>query len=54
MDIKIDGPSLEIMKAALEQAKEARLHILNEMLKALPEYRKNLLAYQKISKLLFL
>ena len=42
MDIKIDGLSLEIMKAALEQAKEARLHILNEMLKALPEYRKNL------------
>ena len=26
----------------LEQAKEARLHILNEMLKALPEYRMNL------------
>ncbi len=42
MDIKIDGLSLEIMKAALEQAKDARLHILNEMLKALPEYRTKL------------
>ena len=51
MDIKIDGLSLEIMKAALEQAKEARLHILNEMLKALPEYRKNLLStHQKYLK----
>ena len=42
MDIKIDGLSLEIMKAALEQAKDARLHILNEMLKALPEHRSKL------------
>jgi len=31
MDIKIQGISLEIMKNALEQAKEGRVHILNKM-----------------------
>ncbi len=31
MDIKIQGITREIMSAALEQAKEARLHILQEM-----------------------
>jgi len=35
MDIKIDGITAEIMKAALAQAKEGRLHILGEMNKAL-------------------
>ncbi|MBA3565164.1 MAG: polyribonucleotide nucleotidyltransferase [Gammaproteobacteria bacterium] len=31
MDIKIDGITREIMSDALDQAREARLHILNEM-----------------------
>jgi polyribonucleotide nucleotidyltransferase len=31
MDIKIDGITWEIMSAALEQARDARLHILGEM-----------------------
>ena len=35
MDIKIQGITKEIMKVALEQAQEARLHILGEMAKAL-------------------
>ena len=35
MDIKIDGITEEIMRQALDQAKEARLHILNEMAKVL-------------------
>ncbi|KJV07069.1 polyribonucleotide nucleotidyltransferase [Methylocucumis oryzae] len=35
MDIKIDGITAEIMKTALEQAKQGRLHILGEMKKAL-------------------
>ncbi|WP_455477149.1 polyribonucleotide nucleotidyltransferase [Bartonella sp. B41] len=35
MDIKIDGITEEIMKIALEQAKGGRIHILNEMAKAL-------------------
>ena len=39
MDIKIDGITAEIMKAALEQAKQGRLHILNEMNKALSRTR---------------
>nr|WP_235726459.1 polyribonucleotide nucleotidyltransferase [Methylotuvimicrobium buryatense] len=39
MDIKIDGITAEIMKTALEQAKQGRLHILGEMNKALSETR---------------
>lgn len=39
MDIKIDGITAEIMKAALEQAKHGRLHILGEMNKALSSTR---------------
>ena len=39
MDIKIDGITAEIMKTALNQAKQGRLHILNEMNKALSETR---------------
>ncbi|PKM14760.1 MAG: polyribonucleotide nucleotidyltransferase [Gammaproteobacteria bacterium HGW-Gammaproteobacteria-2] len=35
MDIKIDGITEEIMKIALGQAKQGRLHILGEMAKAL-------------------
>ena len=39
MDIKIQGITDEIMEAALEQANEARLHILGEMNKVLGESR---------------
>src|SRR5690606_39036345 len=39
MDIKITGITEEIMKIALEQAKEGCLHILGEMAKALSESR---------------
>ena len=39
MDIKITGINEEIMKVALEQAREGRLHILGEMAKALGEAR---------------
>ena len=42
MDIKIDGITEEIMKAALEQAKKGRLHILDEMAKALTTPRSEL------------
>ena len=35
MDIKIDGLPYELLEKALAQAKEARLHILNEMGKSL-------------------
>ncbi|NVN13064.1 polyribonucleotide nucleotidyltransferase, partial [Nguyenibacter vanlangensis] len=39
MDIKITSITPEIMKIALEQAREGRLHILGEMAKALTEGR---------------
>ena len=39
MDIKIDGITAEIMKSALAQAKIGRLHILEEMNKALASSR---------------
>jgi len=42
MDIKIDGITREIMAAALEQAKEGRLHILGEMAKDLSAPRADL------------
>jgi polyribonucleotide nucleotidyltransferase len=37
LDLKIEGVSFELMKEALEQAREGRLHILNLMHEALPE-----------------
>ncbi|RYF93689.1 MAG: polyribonucleotide nucleotidyltransferase, partial [Chitinophagaceae bacterium] len=37
MDLKIDGLSYEVLTKALNQAKEGRLHILNEMSKTLSQ-----------------
>ncbi len=45
MDIKVEGLDLKIMREALAQAKEGRLHILREMSKALPEPRADLSPY---------
>jgi polyribonucleotide nucleotidyltransferase len=42
MDIKIAGVSREVMKAALEQAKQGRLHILGEMGKELEQAREEM------------
>ena len=42
MDIKIDGITEEIMKVALGQAKDGRMHILGEMAKAITESRQEL------------
>jgi len=39
MDIKVEGVTAEIMKVALEQAREGRLHILGEMNKVIREPR---------------
>lgn len=39
MDIKVEGLSHDVLKEALEQAKEGRLHILGEMNKTLSEPR---------------
>ncbi|MDR9435421.1 MAG: polyribonucleotide nucleotidyltransferase [Thiohalophilus sp.] len=45
MDIKIDGITREIMQAALEQAKEGRLHILGKMNAVLDKPRQELSSY---------
>lgn len=42
MDIKIDGITREIMESALEQAKDGRIFILDEMAKVLSEPRSEL------------
>ena len=42
MDIKVDGLSYEVLAQALQQAKAGRLHILNEMKKALSAPRPDL------------
>jgi polyribonucleotide nucleotidyltransferase len=42
MDIKIEGITKEIMKVALEKARNARLHILGEMAKVISKPRDNM------------
>ena len=45
MDIKIEGITLEIMRAALQQAKAGRIHILNKMLEVCPTFKKQMSQY---------
>jgi len=45
MDIKVTGITDSVLRAALEQAREARLHILREMLRALDRPRAELSPY---------
>ena len=45
MDIKIGGLTTQIMSEAMDQAREARLHILAEMAKVLPASRPELSRY---------
>ncbi len=45
MDIKVDGITSEIMSQALDQAREARLHILDEMNKVLSSPREETSEY---------
>ena len=45
MDIKVKGISFEVLEKALAQAKVARLEIMEVMLKAIPEPRKELSKY---------
>jgi len=42
MDMKIEGITIDVMRSALQQAREGRLHILGKMLDTLPAPRKNL------------
>ena len=48
MDIKIDGITREIMQKALEQAREARLHILDRMGEAISKPRTELSPYAPV------
>jgi len=41
MDIKVEGLSFEILKKALYQARDGRMHILNEMLKTIDKPRED-------------
>jgi len=45
MDIKVEGITLEIMRQALMQAKEGRIHILNTMLAVCPASRSEMSVY---------
>ncbi|MGD2168629.1 MAG: polyribonucleotide nucleotidyltransferase [Chlamydiota bacterium] len=45
MDIKVEGITHEIMRAALLQAKDGRIHILNKMLEVVPSSREKLSTY---------
>ena len=45
MDIKIDGLSFDVLTEALNQAKEGRLHILNEMTKTIDKPKDDLKAH---------
>lgn len=45
MDIKVEGITLEIMRAAIRQAKQGIIHILGEMLKACPQPKSQMSIY---------
>ncbi len=45
MDIKVEGITIAIMKAALAQAKEGRSHILQKMLEVCPDSKKQMSKY---------
>ncbi len=45
MDIKVEGITIDIMRHALHQAKEGRIHILERMLEACPQSKKEMSVY---------
>lgn len=45
MDIKVEGITIDIMRQALAQAKEGRIHILDKMLQACPKSRQEMSIY---------
>ncbi|MGL5264081.1 MAG: polyribonucleotide nucleotidyltransferase [Candidatus Rhabdochlamydia sp.] len=45
LDIKVEGITIEVMQAALAQAKQGRLHILHKMLEACPKAKEHLSSY---------
>lgn len=45
MDIKVEGITIEIMRAALQQAKAGRIHILEKMLAVCPTFKEQMSQY---------
>ena len=45
MDLKVKGLDFEILRIALEQARQGRMHIMEKMLEVLPEAREELSPY---------
>ncbi len=45
LDIKVEGITKQIMKLALAQAKQGRIHILNKMIEACPKTKEQLSSY---------
>lgn len=45
MDIKVEGITPDIMRAALAQAKEGRIHILDKMLAVVPKHKETMSVY---------
>ncbi|MBL0232791.1 MAG: polyribonucleotide nucleotidyltransferase [Chitinophagaceae bacterium] len=45
MDIKVDGLSMDVMRQALQQAREGRLHILDAMYECIPASREEVKAH---------
>ncbi|TAD92583.1 MAG: polyribonucleotide nucleotidyltransferase [Bacteroidetes bacterium] len=54
MDIKIDGLSMDVMREALAQAKQARMHILDAMYAAMPAPRVDLKPHAPRMEMLFI
>jgi polyribonucleotide nucleotidyltransferase len=54
MDIKVDGLSMETMRAALMQARDGRLHILKAMYACIPEAREEVKAHSPRMEKLFI
>lgn len=45
LDIKVEGITIKVMQAALAQAKQGRIHILEKMLETCPKAKENLSSY---------
>jgi polyribonucleotide nucleotidyltransferase len=54
MDIKVDGLSMDVMREALQQAKQARLHILDAMYEAVPAHRSDVKPHAPRMEMLFI
>ena len=45
MDVKVDGVTMDMLKSVLAQSRESRLFIMGEMLKVIPEPKKEMSAF---------